>query len=129
MIHITARLVCTRSVVIVFFFLMIRRPPRSTRTDTLFPYTTLFRSVRMVAAGQADAFAAMAGMHAQRRVERPGAVELQLAAARQCEWLLAIPVCAPRRREGFAAHTGVQQVAPAARIGRARLRESACQSV
>src|SRR3546814_5761549 len=29
-----------------FFFLMIRRPPRSTRTDTLFPYTTLFRSHR-----------------------------------------------------------------------------------
>src|SRR3546814_20445889 len=28
-----------------FFFLIIRRPPRSTRTDTLFPYTTLFRSV------------------------------------------------------------------------------------
>src|SRR3546814_17797543 len=28
-----------------FFFLMIRRPPRSTRTDTLFPYTTRFRSV------------------------------------------------------------------------------------
>src|SRR3546814_12424385 len=27
-----------------FFFLMILRPPRSTRTDTLFPYTTLFRS-------------------------------------------------------------------------------------
>src|SRR3546814_6194972 len=30
--------------VFCFFFLMIRRPPRSTRTDTLFPYTTLFRS-------------------------------------------------------------------------------------
>src|SRR3546814_11175079 len=29
---------------IFVFFLMIRRPPRSTRTDTLFPYTTLFRS-------------------------------------------------------------------------------------
>src|SRR3546814_619456 len=28
----------------MLFFLMIRRPPRSTRTDTLFPYTTLFRS-------------------------------------------------------------------------------------
>src|SRR3546814_6117944 len=28
-----------------FFFLMIRRPPRSTRTDTLFPYTTLFRAI------------------------------------------------------------------------------------
>src|SRR3546814_20705356 len=31
-----------------FFFLMIRRPPRSTRTDTLFPYTTLFRSSRPI---------------------------------------------------------------------------------
>src|SRR3546814_1650545 len=31
---------------LVFFFLMIRRPPGSTRTDTLFPYTTLFRSAR-----------------------------------------------------------------------------------
>src|SRR3546814_9687335 len=30
----------------IFFFLMIRRPPRSTRTDTLVPYTTLFRSFR-----------------------------------------------------------------------------------
>src|SRR3546814_6121137 len=29
---------------VILFFLMIRRPPRSTRTDTLFPYTTLFRS-------------------------------------------------------------------------------------
>src|SRR3546814_6675381 len=33
---------------LVFFFLMIRRPPRSTRTDTLFPYTTLFRSSRFM---------------------------------------------------------------------------------
>src|SRR3546814_10045730 len=32
---------------ICFFFLMIRRPPRSTRTDTLFPYTTLFRSMKV----------------------------------------------------------------------------------
>src|SRR3546814_6833593 len=31
-----------------FFFLMIRRPPRSTRTDTLLPYTTLFRSAARV---------------------------------------------------------------------------------
>src|SRR3546814_16179749 len=30
----------------IFFFFMIRRPPRSTRTDTLFPYTTLFRSLK-----------------------------------------------------------------------------------
>src|SRR3546814_8690118 len=31
-----------------FFFLMIRRPPRSTRTDTLFPYTTLVRSAEQI---------------------------------------------------------------------------------
>src|SRR3546814_7003295 len=37
-------LVCLIDVSVYFFFLMIRRPPRSTRTDTLFPYTTLFRS-------------------------------------------------------------------------------------
>src|SRR3546814_14822688 len=33
---------------------MIRRPPRSTRTDTLFPYTTLFRSQTDVGAGRTD---------------------------------------------------------------------------
>src|SRR3546814_6380317 len=43
-------LCCTMSVLLThfFFFLMIRRPPRSTRTDTLFPYTTLFRSLYSV---------------------------------------------------------------------------------
>src|SRR3546814_13374131 len=35
----------------IFFFLMIRRPPRCTRTDTLFPYTTLFGSVACAVAG------------------------------------------------------------------------------
>src|SRR3546814_11978637 len=37
----------THESVSIFFFLMIRRPPRSTRTDTLFPYTTLFRSIEI----------------------------------------------------------------------------------
>src|SRR3546814_16960872 len=32
---------------LLFVFLIIRRPPRSTLTDTLFPYTTLFRSVAL----------------------------------------------------------------------------------
>src|SRR3546814_2056553 len=36
------------------FFLMIRRPPRSTRTDTLFPYTTLFRSEPVLETAQAS---------------------------------------------------------------------------
>src|SRR3546814_2419995 len=56
----------------VFFFLMIRRPPRSTRTDTLFPYTTLFRSQprggEAVAAGQRRARRSGAG-RAQSRSE------------------------------------------------------------
>src|SRR3546814_15809444 len=50
-------------VVFVFiFFLMIRRPPRSTRTDTLFPYTTLFRSSK-----KADRQTGSSGGPARRR--------------------------------------------------------------
>src|SRR3546814_11844083 len=42
---------------VLFFFFMIRRPPKSTRTDTRFPYTTLFRSPLMhVIAAKAVAF-------------------------------------------------------------------------
>src|SRR3546814_21058533 len=44
------------SIYFIVFFLMIRRPPRSTRTDTLFPYTTLFRS-RFCGANVAQAVA------------------------------------------------------------------------
>src|SRR3546814_10479087 len=46
---------------------MIRRPPRSTRTDTLFPYTTLFRSVH-----PADILGllGLAGLHIDRRDHR-----------------------------------------------------------
>src|SRR3546814_6711718 len=40
---------------------MIRRPPRSTRTDTLFPYTTLFRSLDRVAAAEQTGDSADAG--------------------------------------------------------------------
>src|SRR3546814_14461455 len=38
---------------VCFFFLKIRRPPRSTRTDTLFPYTTLFLSLKVPAGSDA----------------------------------------------------------------------------
>src|SRR3546814_11211560 len=47
-----------RVVSLLFLFLMRRRPPRSTRTDTLFPYTTLFRSE--VTPGTADKGTAIA---------------------------------------------------------------------
>src|SRR3546814_5512164 len=47
---------------------MIRRPPRSTRTDTLFPYTTLFRSEQQVAeSGGAQARPAFAGLGQRTR--------------------------------------------------------------
>src|SRR3546814_14498311 len=51
-------LCCSRCLVslVMFFFLRIRRPPRSTRTDTLFPYTTLFRSIGIQVLGTAIGF-------------------------------------------------------------------------
>src|SRR3546814_17101306 len=52
-----------------FFFLMIRRPPRSTRTDTLFPYTTLFRSRP---AGRSTAKTRSAGPGGCRRARSAG---------------------------------------------------------
>src|SRR3546814_15350464 len=52
---------------LVFFFLMIRRPPRSTRTDTLFPYTTLFRSDRRGGDGAGLRLARRAGEAGLRR--------------------------------------------------------------
>src|SRR3546814_15986210 len=62
------------------FFLMMRRPPRSTRTDTLFPYTTLFRSLRPQAGQRCCRIAtqAVAETQAQRALARPG--EPQFAA-------------------------------------------------
>src|SRR3546814_4564428 len=54
---------------------MIRRPPRSTRTDTLFPYTTLFRSVarglEMPALATPDEFDAAPGIIGFERGQRP----------------------------------------------------------
>src|SRR3546814_3074326 len=52
-----------------FFFLMIRRPPRSTRTDTLFPYTTLFRSRHHAAGDLGDGGADGLGDEGHRRSE------------------------------------------------------------
>src|SRR3546814_14232602 len=43
-----------KNIVINLYFLMLRLPPRSTRTDTLFPYTTLFRSGRAQLLGVPD---------------------------------------------------------------------------
>src|SRR3546814_10921050 len=58
---------------LVFFFLMRRRPPRSTRTDTLFPYTTLCRSRRDLPPGDEHVRAGDAGPGAGERFG-PGAL-------------------------------------------------------
>src|SRR3546814_1792356 len=72
----------------VFFFLMIRRPPRSTRTDTLFPYTTLFRSrpghLGLLAGGAGQGRAA-ADEGPQRRDPDPDLPRLDPRAARSEE--------------------------------------------
>src|SRR3546814_20323025 len=59
----------------VCFFLMIRQPPRSTRTDTLFPYTTLFRSQRC---GDLDGKLRLA---VRRRTWQPGRHHAELRSA------------------------------------------------
>src|SRR3546814_8348004 len=59
-----------------FFFLMIRRPPRSTRTDTLFPYTTLFRSKGCAYVGRGGATDRRARCQgADKRQEKTGRKE------------------------------------------------------
>src|SRR3546814_16508441 len=49
-----------------FFFLMIRRPPQSTRTDTLFPYTTLFRAAQRNRAEPCIRLRQRIGSHVER---------------------------------------------------------------
>src|SRR3546814_6056928 len=51
---------------------MIRRPPSSTRTDTLFPYTTLFRSLRRLPFLRHHAVWKLAAGHGRRTGRRPG---------------------------------------------------------
>src|SRR3546814_2836194 len=61
-----------RSYLLVVFFLIIRRPPRSTRTDTLFPYTTLFRSPRSARSPRRRSPPAWYGCPPTRPRPRPG---------------------------------------------------------
>src|SRR3546814_17422535 len=90
---------------------MIRRPPRSTRTDTLFPYTTLFRSLRpidstgtlMMAAANADFAIADAGVRLARSQRVPdltlgaGARRLEQTNDTAAIFSLSIPI--PMRSE------------------------------
>src|SRR3546814_520937 len=89
--------VCLHAFLFLFFFLMIRRPPRSTRTDPLFPYTTLFRSVR-------------------RSVRHHG----RKARLAETDWQ-GIHGAAARFRSGQGAHHQPRPKPPASQIGRAHV--------
>src|SRR3546814_5765747 len=89
---------------------MIRRPPRSTRTDTLFPYTTLFRSQRGVEAVQAHAVAAVdhvAGADRAEPLQAVGAAHAPHRAAGQDR--LQVAVAQPARRARSEEHTSELQ--------------------
>src|SRR3546814_16778228 len=110
----------------VFFFLMIRRPPRSTRTDTLFPYTTLFRSDRSFRRGprrrpRTRLGARCPGGELARRRGARGQGEAQPRLLRPCRtgqlFLL-------RRRPGDPAGPALEN----GEIGRASCRERECLS-
>src|SRR3546814_3584518 len=83
----------------VVFFLMIRRPPRSTRTGTLFPYTTLFRSVSgysIVRAGTLGLIAAFvtSWLHREGRMGPKAVASALEIATRNSLQLIAVCACA-----------------------------------
>src|SRR3546814_20876640 len=105
---------------------MIRRPPRSTRTDTLFPYTTLFRSVdRVRDFGPVESAALVAARFAGEEIAEFGisAEVRRIGCGRQINTLLQ-PVRFTRDMEGTKDACGFN-----AKIGRASCRERVCQYV
>src|SRR3546814_9761433 len=81
---------------------MIRRPPRSTRTDTLFPYTTLFRSTGVGGAllGLAAAIGAVIGARVLRRIDIIAVVVRLVGIGRLITIIAVPPVLARRAGDG-----------------------------
>src|SRR3546814_14345064 len=117
--------------VISFFFLMIRRPPRSTRTDTLFPYTTLFRSRRSSWGGARHCRPLAVGTSGTRQCRWGQGLdvvpEIPRCLVRRCIALQRGALLPAERREDLRHVTGV--VCDHAQIGRAACRERECQYV
>src|SRR3546814_19425092 len=119
------------------FVLMIRRPPRSTRTDTLFPYTTLFRSIPLIIAAPGIG---QAGSHTGQLAETvdiyPTLAELAGLSAPQVpqpfDGLSMVPVLknpeARIRNHAYHCFPRGGRLGRA-KIGRASCRERVCQSV
>src|SRR3546814_12889769 len=77
---------------------MIRRPPRSTRTDTLFPYTTLFRSARTpMPLGRGEVI--VDGTHLSQRWVRPRAAPVTIRPVRPPRRSSVLVVCLRSGRE------------------------------
>src|SRR3546814_13579037 len=115
---------------------MIRRPPRSTRTDTLFPYTTLFRSpqgcvsLRSVARGGSQ-MRCFDGIYDHPRCRREHAALIPLATEclMQKTSYIALVMIAAATAAGAQPASIVDAAGPLHQIGRASCRERVCKSV
>src|SRR3546814_18691479 len=109
---------------IVMFFLLIRRPPGSTRTDTLFPYTTPFRSGYPRTAAQAEA---LDGLLGARRRQLDHVIELVVDEDALVDRITGRFSCA-KCGAGYHDRYKLPKVADTCEaIGRASCRERVCQ--
>src|SRR3546814_12623831 len=114
---------------------MIRRPPGSTRTDTLLPYTTLFRSrtFQGVGKGNADRQVLTAGEQLHRIARHAPVLVAVVAITANHPHVItkAGAVLGEHRAQPLQRHRAApaQVVAPVAKIGRASCRERGCQYV
>src|SRR3546814_14174777 len=106
---------------------MIRRPPRSTRTDTLFPYTTLFRSLPRGAARNA-LDSALWSLEA-RLSQRPVWQLAGLGPPRPLATAYTISLADPAVMEAAARNAAAAGYALPQEIGRGSCRERVCQYV
>src|SRR3546814_14750457 len=107
---------------------MIRRPPRSTRTDTPFPYTTLFRSSRNTVARWAAK--RRAGHNPQAPDRQQTRAAWKAPSRRRCAWYLSqAPEQIDAEITRFLDHLYAQAPELRTEIGRASCRERVCQYV
>src|SRR3546814_11731446 len=110
---------------ILFFCLMLRRPPGSTRTDTLVPYTTLFRSPskpELLTPAETSTWATTESICCASAVSR-------VALAESTIWIAAVLSPTAAASDSRADTSAEIAVTLASQIGRASCRERVCQYV
>src|SRR3546814_5660556 len=108
----------------LFFILMIRRPPRSTRTDTLFPYTTLFRSATQYQPERAEKLGDKSFHHLGITREWPAGGpggNAGTSACRRCSHGVKALRCGACDAPGVRRQPGPSRGGAAGRIGRAHV--------